>query len=194
MAPSCASPGARVTRRIPSSGGASETILATVTSGGGERDDALERRVDLDEPVGALVGVMHPLDVAPGSGADPAPLLGGRGELGDAIAERLLRDRDDRHAGAECALGLLDGLGPEVAQDGLAERHRLQREDPVPAGIELVDHDVGAPEPAPRLVMAQPFDDVELDVEAFAGGDDVLGALAAPARRSMEDDGLPALL
>src|SRR5829696_5727143 len=161
---------------------------------GGERNDGLERRVDLDEPVGALVGVVYPLDVAPGSGADPAPLLGRRGELRDSFAEGLLRDQDDRHVGAECALGLLDGLGPEVAQNRLAESHRLDREDPVPAGIELVDDEVGAPVPAACLVVAQPFDDVELDVEALARFYQVLGALPTPAGRGVQDDRARALL
>ena len=43
----------------------------------------------------------------------------------------------------------------EEADDRLAERHRLEREDAVPAGVELVDDDVGARVALARLVVRE---------------------------------------
>ena len=42
----------------------------------------------------------------------------------------------------------------EERDDRLAERHRLDREDPVPAGVQLVDDDVSAAVALARLVVA----------------------------------------
>ena len=142
-------------------------------------------------PPRAVVGAPAARGLARRRSGTAAPIRcrsSGRRQLSDPIAERLFRDRDDRDLDAERALGLLDRLGPQVAQDRLAERHRLEREDPVPAGVQLVDHDVGALVPAARLVVAQALDDVELDVQALARLDDVLGALASAAGRRMQDD------
>ena len=75
----------------------------------------------------------------------------------------------------------------EERDDRLAERHALDREEAVPAGVELVDDDVGVPEPLERLVVVEPFHDLEVGVEPFDGGDHVLGALA-PARRGGVQD------
>ena len=95
---------------------------------------------------------------------------------------------------AERLLGLLHRFVPQVAQHRLPERHRLQREDPVPAGVELVDDDVRPFVVAPRLVVAEPFDDVEVDVQPFARLDHVLGALAAPRRRRVQNHRTRAIL
>ncbi len=91
-------------------------------------------------------------------------------------------------------LGLLHGLRSEIAEHRLAERHRLEREDPVPAGVQLVDDDVGSLVAPAGLVVPDPLDDVELDIQALAGCDDVLRPLAAPARRGVEDDRPVAIL
>ncbi len=81
------------------------------------------------------------------------------------------------------------GLVVQECDDGLAERHALDREQAVPAGVQLVDDDVGVAVAGERLVVAEPFDDPELDVEALARRDDVLGALPAAGRRRVDDHG-----
>ena len=53
--------------------------------------------------------------------------------------------------------------GVEMGDDRLAERHRLEREDAVPAGVELVDDDVGPRVALARLVVADALDDVEVE-------------------------------
>ena len=75
----------------------------------------------------------------------------------------------------------------EERDDGLAERHALDREESVPARVELVDDDVGALEALERLVVRHALDDLELGVEPFDGRDHVLGALAAAGRGGVED-------
>ena len=61
--------------------------------------------------------------------------------------------------------------------DRLPERHALDREEAVPARIQLVDDDVGIAVALERLVVVQPLDEDEIGVEPLAGGDDVLRAL-----------------
>ena len=73
--------------------------------------------------------------------------------------------------------------------DRLAERHAFDREEAVPAGVELIDDDVGVPEALERLVVVEPLDDLEVGVEPFDGRDHVLGALPAARRRRMQDHG-----
>ena len=68
----------------------------------------------------------------------------------------------------------------QEGDDRLAERHRLDREQPVPAGVELVDDDVDVVEERECLLVVQVLDDAKLDVEAVAGRDHVVGALALP--------------
>ena len=77
----------------------------------------------------------------------------------------------------------------EERDDRLAERHRLDREDAVPAGVQLVDDHVRVPVALERLAVVEPFDDLELDVELLARRDDVLGALARARRRRVQHDG-----
>ena len=93
------------------------------------------------------------------------------------------------HGRAERLLRAPDGLVVEERDHRLAERHALDREQAVPAGVELVDDDVGVPEALERLVVVEPLDDLEVGVEALDRGDHVLGALAAPRRGRVQDDG-----
>ena len=79
---------------------------------------------------------------------------------------------------AERLLGPADGLVVQERDDRLAERHALDREQAVPAGIELVDDDVGVAVALERLLVVEALDDLEVGVEPLAGGDHVLGALA----------------
>ena len=69
----------------------------------------------------------------------------------------------DRDADAEALGAALDDVGLQVRDDGLAERHRLEREHAVPAGVQLVDDDVGAGVALARLLVRDALDDVELD-------------------------------
>ena len=55
--------------------------------------------------------------------------------------------------------------------DGLAERHALDREEAVPAGIQLVDDDVGVAVALERLVVVEPSTISQLGVEALARAD-----------------------
>ena len=121
-------------------------------------------------------------------GADPAAL----GGVGD---ERLEAARAGCPS-SRCTIGTCDAerlLGPrdrlvvQEGDDGLAERHALDREQPVPARVELVDDDVGLAVALERLVVVQALDEDEVDVEALAGRDHVLGALAAPRGGRVED-------
>ena len=54
----------------------------------------------------------------------------------------------------------------EERDDGLPERHALDREQPVPAGVQLVDDDVGVAVALERLFVMEPLDDLEIGVEA----------------------------
>ena len=99
-------------------------------------------------------------------GADRAALAGGeRDEAAELVHERLLRGGDDRHLHAEGLLGAALRLVVEEGDDRLPHRHRLDREDAVPAGVQLVDDDVGLGEAALRLLVREALDDVEVDVE-----------------------------
>ncbi len=73
-----------------------------------------------------------------------SPLLGRLDERPQRVGERLLRRADDRDLDAERLLGLPHRLVVQERDDRLAERHRLDREDAVPAGVQLVDDHVGA--------------------------------------------------
>ena len=66
----------------------------------------------------------------------------------------------------------------EVRHDGLPEGHALDREEPVPAGVELIDDDVGVAVALEGLVVVKPFDEDEVRVESLARRDDVLGSFA----------------
>ena len=57
--------------------------------------------------------------------------------------QRLVRRVDDRHRDAVRVLRAADGLVVQEGHDRLAERHALDREQAVPAGVQLVDDDVG---------------------------------------------------
>ena len=67
----------------------------------------------------------------------------------------------------------------EEGHDGLPQRHALDREEAVPAGVELVDDDVGLAVALECLVVVEALDEDEVGVEPLACRDDVLGALAA---------------
>ena len=58
----------------------------------------------------------------------------------------------------------------------------------MPAGVELVDDDVGPVVALARLVVRKPLDELELDRELRARRDQVLGALARAVRRRVQDD------
>ena len=96
---------------------------------------------------------------------------------------------DDRDGRSERLLRAPDGLLVEERDDRLAERHALDREQAVPARVELVDDDVGVPEALERLLVMEPLDDLEIGVEAFDRRDHVLGALASPRRGRVQDHG-----
>ena len=84
---------------------------------------------------------------------------------------------------SKASFGAADGIVVEERDDRLAERHALDREEAVPAGVELVDDDVCVAIALERLVVVQPFDDLEVGVEPLDGRDHLLG----PLRR--RDDG-----
>ena len=119
---------------------------------------------------------------------EAAPTLRRSSGVGDEraqpLAQRLLRRRDERHLDAEGLLGAAHGLVVQERDDRLAERHRLDREDPVPAGVQLVDDDVGRAVALERLVVMEALDELEVGVEPLARGDHVLGALAPAAARA----------
>ena len=79
----------------------------------------------------------------------------------------------------------------EIRHDRLPERHALDREQPVPARVQLVDDDVRVAVPREGVVVMEALDDAELDVEPFADLEHVVGALAAPRRWCVDDDGAP---
>ena len=66
----------------------------------------------------------------------------------------------------------------QEGDDRLSERHRLDREEPVPARVQLVDDDVGGAVALERLVVVEALDELEVGVEPFHGSDHVLAALA----------------
>ena len=119
-----------------------------------------------------------------------APFLRPRvDERAESLLQRLHSDADERHLGSVGLLRSRAGLVVEECEDGLAEREAFDREDPVPPGVELVDHDVGLAVQRERLVVADALDDPQVDVEGFAGRDDVLRPLPPPRRGGVDDDG-----
>ena len=137
---------------------------------------------------------MHLLDVGARRPPDLlAPLGAERDELVEALAQRVRRRVHDRHADVVRLLGAPDGLVVEERDHGLAQGHALDREEPVPPGVQLIDDDVGVAVVLERLPVVQALDDPELDVELRAGGEHVVGALPTPRGRGVDDDGsLPA--
>ena len=99
-------------------------------------------------------------------------------EGAEALDERVGGRVHDRDSGPEGRLGAGDRLVVEEGDDRLPERHALDREDAVPACVQLVDDDVRVAVALERLVVAQALDQDEVGVEASAGGDDVLRAFA----------------
>ena len=77
--------------------------------------------------------------------------------------------------------------------DGLAEREALDREYAVPAGVQLVDDDVGLAVELEGLVVREPFDEPKVGIQPVDRGDDVLGSLAAARRRRVDDQRPPLL-
>ena len=130
---------------------------------------------------------MDALDVRARGGTDASALGGVGDERAQPLAEALGRRGDDRHLDAECLLGASDGLVVEEGDDGLAKRHALDREQPVPAGVQLVDDDVGVAEELERLVVMETLDDLEVGVESFARSDHMFGALSSARRRRVQD-------
>ncbi len=136
-----------------------------------------------------MLEVVHALGVGARLGADALPLGGRRDERLEAGAQCLLRRAHDRHARAELALGALDGLVVEERDDRLSERHALDREEPVPPRVQLIDDDVRLAVALERLVVVEALDEDEVGVEPFARLEHVLRSLASPGRRRVEDHG-----
>ena len=100
---------------------------------------------------------MHLLDVGARRLADLVPARGAdRDELLEPLLERPGGRVDDRHGDAVRLLGAPDGLVVQERDDGLPERHALDREEAVPARVELVDDDVRVAVVLERLVVAEP--------------------------------------
>ena len=121
-------------------------------------------------------------DAAPISPRPSAPELD---ELLEPLAQRVGRRVDDGHRDLVRLLGAPDRLLVEERHDGLAERHALDREQAVPAGVQLVDDDVGVAVQRERLLVVEPFDDPQVDVEArrTRGGRDRCPCAAARTGR-----------
>jgi hypothetical protein len=132
---------------------------------------------------------VHALDVVPARRPYAAPVLGILDQWLEVGGQRLGGGGDDGHRRPERILGAGDSLLVEKGHHRLAERHRLDGEQAVPAGVELVDDDVRRLVLTPGLVMMEALDDPELDRQPRAGGDHVLGALAPAAGRGVDDDG-----
>ena len=109
-------------------------------------------------------------------------------ERAQRFDERFLRRGHDRHTDAEAGRAPVDDLGLQVGEHGLAERHRLEREDAVPARVQLVDDDVGPRVAGARLLVGHAFDDVEVDRQLLARLDHVAGALLLAVRRRVHDE------
>ena len=96
----------------------------------------LEPSVEVEQAVGDPLEVVHALDVGARRGAEAAPFgRAGGDELGKPVAQRLLRRVDDRHAQSEGLLGAANRLVVQERDDRLAERHRLDRQQAVPAAL-----------------------------------------------------------
>ena len=76
--------------------------------------------------------------------------------------------------------------------DRLPERHALDREQAVPAGVELVDDDVRVAVQGERLLVVDALHDAELDVEALARAQHVIRPLPPSRGRRVDDHGPPA--
>ncbi len=144
--------------------------------------------VELEQPPCVPVGVVHLLDVPAARLADAPALLGRLDERPQRLDERLPGRVHERDLDAEGLLRALDRVLVQRGHDRLAERHRLDREQPVPARVELVDDDVGPLVALARLVVMQPLDDLQLDVQLAAGGDHVLRALPRAVGGRVDDD------
>ena len=95
--------------------------------------------------------------------------------------------RHERDTNAELVLGTPDGLVVEERHHRLAERHALDREQAVPARVQLVDDDVRLAEALERLVVVQPFHEHEVGIEAVAGREHVLRPLTAAGGGRVQD-------
>jgi hypothetical protein len=71
----------------------------------------------------------------------------------------------DRQLGAHAHGDALQPLAPDARHDGLPQSHQLDRDAPVPARQQLVDHEVGALELAAGLVAGHAGDEPELELE-----------------------------
>ena len=131
---------------------------------------------------------MHLLDVGAARGAELTAEGRVLDERAQRVDERLLRRGHDRDADAVALGARLDDVRLEVRDDRLAERHRLEREDAVPAGVQLVDDDVGARVALARLGVRDALDDLELDRELRAGLDHVRRALLLAVRGRVDDE------
>src|SRR5262245_32172608 len=137
-----------------------------------------EASVESEEAVGDALEVVDLLDVRSRLGADPLPLCRRPYEGLERRSQRLLRRADDGNVRAELVFGPGDGLVVQERHDRLAERHALDREQPIPAGIQLVDDGVRFAVALERQVVMKPLDQQEVGVEALAGLDHVLRSLA----------------
>ena len=131
---------------------------------------------------------MHLLDVGAALRADLAAERRLLDERPQRVDERVGGRRHDRQPDAVALGAALDDVGLQVGDDRLAERHRLEREDAVPAGVQLVDDDVGACVPLAGDVVRHAFDDVELDRQLLAGLDHESRALLLAVRRRVHDE------
>ena len=86
---------------------------------------------------------VHPLDVLAAAAAERRQLRPRLDEAGEHVLEVAFVRADQRQLEPEGLLGLGGCLGVEVDDDRLRERHRLDREHPVPADPQLVDDHVG---------------------------------------------------
>ena len=136
---------------------------------------------------------MHPLDVGARGYAELAPARRIGDERTEGFAQGLGGRGDERHLRGESGLGPPHRLVVQEGHDRLAERHRLDREEPVPARVELVDDDVGGAVALEGLVVVEPLDQLEIRVERLDRGDHVLAALTAAGRGRVHDQRPPAL-
>ena len=120
---------------------------------------------------------MNLLDVGAGLSSDPATLGEVRHEWLEARAEVVLGGSHDRNTYSQLLLRAAHGLVVEERDDRLAERHALDREEAVPARVQLVDDDVRLAVALEGVVVVKPLDEDEVGVEALAGLENVLGPL-----------------
>ena len=132
---------------------------------------------------------MNLLDVGAARGADLAAQRRLFDERAQGVDERLLRRGTIGMRMPQPCCAALDHVRLEVRDDRLAERHRLEREDTVPAGVQLVDDDVARRVAVARLVVRQALDDVQVDVQLLARVDDVRGPLLLAVRRRVQTSG-----